>query len=221
VSGPPLLRLAPSAALKEKRLAALLQGREADVARLDDAVRRAQAAGSLEVSGLQATPDEMDRLLRAQAAVPVHAPFTLEALLAWHRAVTGSAAGLRAGARDREGGPPPAPAEFVAMRVRNLQEWLGVESSAALKPAQRGALVMARVVEILPFDDGNGRVARLATAHVMTAAGSRPPILVGGDRGRLVQSLQAAFQLHTEPLAMLLDEAAKRALDVMIRTLEG
>ena len=220
MSGPPLLRLAPSAALKEKRLAALLQGREADIPRLDDAVRRAQAMGSLELSGLQPTPDEIDRLLRAQAAVDPRSPFTVEALLAWHRAATGSA-GLRAGARDREGGPPPAPAEFVATRLQNLQEWLGVESSAVLKPAQRGALVMARTVEILPFDDGNGRVARLASSHVMVGAGARPPILAARDRGRLVQCLQAAFQLHTEPLASLLDEAAERALDVMIRTLEG
>ena len=79
---------------------------------------------------------------------------------------------------------------------------------------------MARVVEILPFDDGNGRVARLAASHVMVGAGSRPPILTGDDRGRLVQCLQAAFQLQTEPLASLLDEAAERALDVMIATLE-
>jgi hypothetical protein len=220
VNGPRLLRLAPSAALKEKRLAALLEGREADVPRADEAVWRAQASGSLELSGIAATAPEIDRLLCAHAALDAQAPFTVDALLAWHRAATGSAAGLRAAPRTREGGPPPAPPEFAATRLQNLQEWLGVESSAALKPGQRGALVMARIVEILPFDDGNGRVARLAASHVMVAAGSRPPILTGDDRGRLVQSLQAAFQLHTEPLTWLLDEAAERALDVMIRTLE-
>ena len=221
MNGPRLLRLAPSAALKEKRLAALLEGRDADVPRVDEAVRRAQASGSLDLSGIEATPQETDRLLRAQAIVDAQAPFTVDALLAWHRAATGAAAGLRAIPRAREGGPPPAPPEFVATRLQNLQEWLGVESSAVLKPAQRGALVLARVVEILPFDDGNGRVARLAASHVMVGSGARPPILTGDDRGRLVQSLQAAFQLHTEPLASLLDEATERALDVMIRTLEG
>ena len=221
MNGPRLLRLAPSAALKEKRLAALLEGREADIPRLDEAVRRAQASGSLELAGIGTTLEEVDRLLRAQAVVEAPAPFTVDALLAWHRAATGDPAGLRAAPRTRDGGPPPAPPEFVAMRLQNLQEWLAVESSAALKPAQRGALVMARIVEILPFGDGNGRVARLAASHVMVGAGSRPPIFTGDDRGRLVASLQAAFQLHTEPLASLLDEAAERALDVMIRALEG
>jgi hypothetical protein len=217
----PLLRLAPSAALKEKRLAALLEGREGGVPAIQEAVRRAQAAGSLELSGIAPTPEEIDPLLRARDAVDARAPFTVDALLAWHRAATGSEAGLRNGPKSREGGPPPAPAEFVATRVQNLQEWLNVESSAALKASQRGALILARVVEILPFDEGNGRVARLAASHAMEAAGSRPPILTGGDRQRLVQSLQAAFQLQTEPLASLLDEAAERALDVMIRALEG
>lgn len=217
----PLLRLAPSAALKEKRLAALLERREAGAPAAEHAVRRAQAAGSLELSGIAPTPEEVDRILRARDAVDARAAFSVDALLAWHRAATGNRGGLRVVPKSREGGPPPAPAEFVAMRVQNLQEWLNVESSAALKASQRGALIMARVVEILPFDEGNGRVARLAASHAMEAAGSRPPILAGGDRERLVQALQAAFQLQTEALASLLDEAAERALDVMIRTLEG
>jgi len=215
------VRLAPSAALKEKRLASLLQGREAEGPPLLAAVRQAQASGSLDLSGIAATPDEVGRLLRAQAAVDAHAPFTVGAVLAWHRAVTGSSAGLRAAERARDGGPPPAPAEFVATRLQNLQDWLNVESSAGLKPAQQGALALARIVEILPFDDGNGRVARLAASHLMVRAGARPPVLTGADAARLAHALQAAFQLQTEPLASLLDEAAERALDVMIDTLVG
>ena len=79
---------------------------------------------------------------------------------------------------------------------------------------------MARIVEVLPFDDGNGRVARLAASHLMTAGGRRPPILVAGDGPRLVAALDAAFRLDTEPLATLLEEASGRALDVMTQALE-
>ena len=79
---------------------------------------------------------------------------------------------------------------------------------------------MARIVEVLPFDDGNGRVARLAASHLMVRGGRRPPILVAGDGPRLVAALQAAFRLETEPLATLLDEASERAVDVMIQALE-
>lgn len=221
MDGPRLLRLAPSAALKEKRLAALLQGHEAAEPRLLAAVREAQAAGSLELAGIAVTPDGAGRMARAQGAVEPNAPFTASGLLAWHRAVTGSAAGFRTGERAREGGPPPAPAEFVATRLQNLQDWLNAESSGGLKPAQQGALALARIVEILPFDEGNGLVSRLAASHLMVRAGSRPPVLTGTDEDRLAQALQAAFQLQTQPLASLLDEAAERALDVMIATLAG
>jgi Fic/DOC family protein len=218
---PRLLRLAPSAALKEKRLAALLGGREGESARLTSAVRRAQAAGSLALSEIEPTPAELERWARAQLAVDPQAPFSVGAVLAWHGAVTGSAAGLRTAERTRDGAPPPAPPQFVRTRLDNLEGWLNVGSGAELKPAQQGALALARIVEILPFDDGNGRVARLAASHVMVRAGARPPVLIGEDRPRLIEALHAAFQLQTAPLASLMDEAAERALDVMIRTLEG
>jgi Fic family protein len=108
----------------------------------------------------------------------------------------------------------------VASRLEILEQWLQVESSRELGPAQAGALVLARLVEILPFDDGNGRVSRLAASHLMVRAGARAPILVADDEPRLREALQAAFQLQTEPLARLLDEAAERSLDVMIEALE-
>ena len=217
---PRLLRLAPSAAVKEKRLAGLLSGREAEVPRLMAAVRHAQAAGSLALSGIEPTPAELERLAGGQSAVDAQAPFGVNAVLAWHRAVTGSAAGLRTAERTREHAPPPAPAQFVSTRLQNLEQWLNVGSGVALKPEQQGALALARIVEILPFDDGNGRVARLAASHLMVRAGARPPVLLGEDRPRLTLSLQAAFQLQTAALASLLEEAAERALDVMLRSLE-
>jgi hypothetical protein len=221
---PRLLRLAPSAAVKEKRLLALLEGREAEKAALLAAVQRAQAGGSLALSGIDAGADTgaLERMMGAQAAVEARAPLTVGAVLAWHRAATGTEAGLRGGARTRRGpGPPPSPAEFVAQRLKDLEDGLGAQTGTELKPAQQGALALARIVEIAPFDDGNGRVARLAASHLMVRAGSRPPILTGDDGERLVRTLQWAFQLQTEPLAQLLDEAAERALDVMIRTLGG
>ena len=227
----PLLRLGPSAAAKEKRLAALLEGRDPAGLGLDEAVRDAQVAGSLELAGEPASVDDVRaarqgrapssaaaRLLAATRAVEAGSPLTVDGLVVWHRAL-GLEAGYRTSARSRETGPPPAPPEFIESRLRILQEWLGVESSRELKPAQGGALVMARILEILPFERGNGRVARLAASHVMVRAGARPPILAGADAPRLEACLGAAFQLATEPLTALLEEASERALDVMIGVL--
>lgn len=211
------LRLAASAASKEKRLAALLGGGVPDAA-LRDVVRQAQVAGSLALSGMPAA--DVAGLLRAIDVVDPGAPLTVEALQAWHRAATG-ASGFRSTDAERPGGMPPAPPEFIPGRLAIFEQWMNAPSAAELTASQQGALALARVVEVKPFHDGNGRVSRLAASHLMVRAGARPPILVPADAPRLAQSLQAAFQLHTEPLAALLEEAAERALDLMIREAEG
>jgi hypothetical protein len=228
-----LLRLAPSRALKEKRLAALLGGRDEGQVLLRRAVENAQVAGSLVLAGIAVSPGDVEvarrgepvraevgGLLAALDAVEREAPFSVRTVCLWHEAAVPGGGRFRTAERARAGGPPPAPAAFVASRLEILEQWLQVESSRELGPAQAGALVLARLVEILPFDDGNGRVSRLAASHLMVRAGARAPILVADDEPRLREALQAAFQLQTEPLARLLDEAAERSLDVMIEALE-
>ena len=227
------LRLGTSAALKEKRLAQLLE-RAVDGAFLDAVVADAQVLGSLELAGFSFTWDEVRaagkgaeapapvmRLWQAQRALPRDAPLGVAELLLLHGAVVGDAAGLRTRELVREQGPPPAPPAFIESRLQILAEWLDSQSGRELRPAQAGALALARILEILPFQEGNGRTARLAASHLMVRAGARPPVLVGADAPRLEAALQAALRLETEPLAALLEEASERALEVMIQTLEG
>jgi hypothetical protein len=208
------VRLAASAASKERRLSSLLGG-GASARALEDEVRDAQIQGSLDLAG--ETGDEArDGLARAIRAVDPKAPLSVEALVAWHRAAIGSGR-FRSSDAARPGGTPPAPPEFIPSRLAIFEQWMNAPSAVELTASQQGALALARIVELKPFDDGNGRVSRLAASHLMVRAGARPPILVAADGPRLEQALQAAFQLHTEPLAALLEEAAERALDVMIR----
>jgi hypothetical protein len=215
------LKLAASAAVKEKRLAALLAGRAAADPALEAALVTAQVRGSLELAGTAGTPDEPQArtaLARAVSAVDPREPFTVAAILAWQAAWTGERS-FRLQPRDRPEGPPPAPPEFIASRLAITQEWLASDSARELKPSQQGALVLARIVEILPFDRANGVLARLAASHLMVRAGARRPILVGADSSRLGEALHAAFQLQTEPLARLLDDGAERSLDILIAEL--
>ena len=228
------LRLAPSAALKEKRLAALLGGREPDGPALREAVEDARLLGSLELAGVpvtwaevvasrrEAAPHEIHALRLAYSAVDPRAPLDRKALQAWHAGLLGLgvAAGWRQTARSREDAAAPAPPETIPGRLAILEQWLESEGARGLKPVQQAALALARVVEILPFEDGNGRLSRLAASHLMVRGGMRPPILAGGDGPRLVACLRAAFRFETEPLCALLEEASERSLDVMIQTLE-
>jgi hypothetical protein len=225
-------RLPPGAALEERRLASLLEERgiRRDDPELAGIVEDAQVLGSLELAGLRFTwddvrasrvsgggPEEVLALRRARAAVARDAPFTVAAIRAWHEALAGPV-GFRRGERQRDG-VPTAPAELVESRLATLGEWLETAGSRDLKPDQAAAVALARIVEILPFDDANGRVSRLAASHLMVHGGMRPPILVAGDASRLRASLEAAFRLETEPLVGLLVEASGRAADVMIQSL--
>jgi hypothetical protein len=210
------MRIAPSTALKERRLRERAGDGFDALPALREAVQAVQARGSLELAGLADDAAALARLRRAQAAVDPAAPLGLKALAHWHAAVTEFPSLFRTTERAREAGPPPAPPAFVESRLATLEHWLSVESARELKPAQAGALALARIVEVLPWDLGNGRVARLAASHVMVAAGARPPVLIGADAERLEAALGAAFALQTEPLVRLLDEASERALDVML-----
>lgn len=229
------MRIAPSAALKEKRLSALLAEQPGRQAFLAEQVLDAQLLGSLDLAGFSLSWEEVKAsrdesrpaleparaLRRAQAAAQAAPSLSVDGLVAWHAEVTGTRSALRTGSRERAGGPPTSPPEFVRSRLEGLVEWLSSDSGLELQAPQRGALGLARFVEISPFDDANGRVSRLLASHLMAQTGARPPILVGGDRERLDQCLGAAFQLVMEPLAMLLEEASERALDVQIQSFEG
>ena len=226
-------RLRPASGVRERRLSALLEerGRAADDAPLSDVVEDAQLLGSLELAGFgfgwpavrasrvsAAGPEAVLALRRARGAVAPEVPLTVSALLVWHAALEGPV-GFRRAHRPRDG-VPPAPPELIESRLALLETWLAARSGQDLRPEQAAALAMARIVEVLPFEDANGRVARLAASHLMVGGGRRPPILVSADGPRLVDALQAAFRLETEALATLLDEASDRALDVMIQALE-
>lgn len=230
----PTLRLQPATALKERRLAALLEerGLRAEDAGLAGVVEDAQLLGSLELAGLRFTWDEVrsSRLSgegpsevlahrRARAAVAADAPFTLAAIRAWHEALAGPV-GFRREDRPREGAPT-APPDRIEFRLDSLADWIEVAGARDLAPDQAAAVGLARLVEVLPFHDANGRVSRLAASHLMVRGGMRPPILVAGDAGRLRAALESAFRLETEPLVALLVEASGRALDVMIQTLSA
>ena len=212
------LRLEPSAALREKRLMRLLGERGLD--RRDDRLVRivedAMLVGSLELAGIRLSweesrapgggPAELVALRRARATAP-SGPLTVEALQRWHAAIAGPAGFRTRDEPARSGAPPASPIAFIADRLAGLVEWLDAPGAGELAAEQKAAVALARIVEIRPFDDANGRVSRLAAAHLLERAGLGPPILVAGDASRLQAALEAAFRLETGPLVELVREA--------------
>ena len=139
------IRLAPSAAVKERRLATLLAGRDPEGPALQGAVSDAQLLGSLELAGHRVSwaevvasrngsgPEPVLRLRHAAAAVPPRAALTMAALRTWHEAVLVPGTGYRSSLRSREGFPP-SPPELIEGRLAILEQWMGSEGATGLKP---------------------------------------------------------------------------------------
>jgi fido (protein-threonine AMPylation protein) len=79
--------------------------------------------------------------------------------------------------------------------------------------------VLARIVEIRPFEEGSGRVARLACRHVMRRGGALGPVLDPADLARMPELLLQAQAFHTRPLVELLEAACDRAVEIALREL--
>lgn len=226
----PSAKLTARVGLKEERLRQKLaahSGLESDLERI---LVRAEGVGSLALSGRLVRPEDVEaalvgaaasddvvRWLAARRAVEPGTPFSVAALLRWHGALLGRAGVFRREALLDRSGAPPA---LIEERLGSLAEWLAAPSGSDLGPAARGALVLARIVEIAPFDEGDGLIARIAAGHVMAQAGVRRPILQKEDESRLASALAAACRLDTGPLVALLEEATDRALDLMLARLD-
>jgi hypothetical protein len=217
------LRLEPSVAVREGRLARLLaaRGLAAEDVRLARIVEDAELVGSLELAGLPVSWEDaragslpqLEALRRAREAVPREARLTLAAVKAWHEALAGPIGFRRvdaAGAR----------AEFIEDRLASLVEWLEARGVEDLAAEEKASVALARIVEIRPFDEANGRVARLAAAHVMRRAGPCAADPRRRRRPAAQAALEAAHRLETGPLVELVREASGRALDVRIQSLE-
>lgn len=87
---------------------------------------------------------------------------------------------------------------------------------AAATPANRAALAMFVVTEVHPFDDGNGRTARIAMNHFLSNAGLTRIIIPTIYRGDYLSALPAMSGGHPVPLPRMLGFAAgfSRWLDV-------
>lgn len=87
------------------------------------------------------------------------------------------AADIRVGIHE---GPPP---ELVPASMQQFEAWLISDDFARLHPVQQAALAMADLLWVHPFGDGNGRIARLLGAYILSAHGLPPLTIPAAARG--------------------------------------
>ncbi|MGY1669766.1 Fic family protein [Geodermatophilus sp. SYSU D00710] len=131
-----------------------------------------------------------------------------------HGLVVGGAhyAGRYKQAENRIGGAahvPPAPAE-AAEGMRGLASWWSAGTGA---PALDAAVVHAWLAHLHPFEDGNGRLARLL-ANLALSQHGYPPLIIqaDSDRGEYYDALAASDDGDVLPLFDLFTRLLRRAV---------
>lgn len=140
-----------------------------------------------------------------------------ENLLELHRLlVTGKAQGA---ARFRETeikpiceGHEPMEAMLVPEVVENALEWFKAESFHQMHEVEKTALMLAKLIDIHPFEDANGRTIRLISNFYLLKAGYPPAVISASRASEYAFAIQGAMRFHTQPIIDLLTEAAHQSL---------
>jgi len=109
-----------------------------------------------------------------------------------------------------------APAETEA-KMRDLVEWLRKElATPTMHAVEMASRLHHDFVLIHPFDDGNGRVARLLVNYVLMRAGFPPLVIKSADKANYIAALRIAdagpMEALTDYLARQLEWSSNLAL---------
>ncbi|HXG82426.1 MAG TPA: Fic family protein [Pyrinomonadaceae bacterium] len=114
-----------------------------------------------------------------------------------------------------------APEETPA-KMQELIEWFRAEKEKhETNPIILAALFHYRFISIHPFDDGNGRVARILMNFILMQSGFPPAIIKTGDKENYYGVLRLADAGELEPFIEYIADNLVRSLEIMIRGAKG
>ena len=109
-------------------------------------------------------------------------------------------------------GHEPIEAVLVPDVVENAFEWFGAESFQQMHEVEKTALILAKLVEIHPFEEANGRTIRLISNFYLLKARYPPAIISPSKASEYVFAIQSAIRFHTQPIVDLLTDAVRQSL---------
>lgn len=114
-----------------------------------------------------------------------------------------------------------APEETPA-KMQELVEWYRKEKEREdVNPIILAALFHYRFIRIHPFDDGNGRVARILMNFILMQFGYPPVIIKTEDKETYYAVLHLADAGELEPFIEYIAQNLVRSLEIMIRGAKG
>jgi Fic family protein len=113
----------------------------------------------------------------------------------------------------------PPPAFEVPCLMRELLNWLE-KNPQELRPIEKAAVFHYRLVAIHPFDDGNGRAARLMMNLVLIRHGYPVTVIKNVDRRRYYDTLRKADGGDPKPFVNFIACCVERSLDLCLNAVE-
>lgn len=112
--------------------------------------------------------------------------------------------------------------EETPAKMHDLIEWFRTKQNESdLSPVLLAAEFHYKFIRIHPFDDGNGRLARILMNLILMQYGFPPVIIKTEDKAAYYSALQQADAGLFEPFVEYIAQNEIRSLDIMIRGAKG
>ncbi|MEA1863863.1 MAG: Fic family protein [Euryarchaeota archaeon] len=111
---------------------------------------------------------------------------------------------------------PPDWSKVVGLMDRLIEDIAESETHRHRHPVETAAFLHHRFVEIHPFTDGNGRVARLLSNLYLILKGYLPVVIMTEDRGKYYQCLRAADAGDPAPFTDFIARAVDQSLTLYL-----
>lgn len=112
----------------------------------------------------------------------------------------------------------PPDAMDVPLQMKKLIHWFG-ENQKKMHAVELAALFHHRLVHIHPFQDGNGRTARLAMNLTLMQEGYPLVVILKNDRKKYYRVLGEADKESPKSFVQFIAQAVERSLDIYLKTL--
>ncbi|MEK6301779.1 MAG: Fic family protein [Acidobacteriota bacterium] len=112
--------------------------------------------------------------------------------------------------------PEPAAATLLLAKLESACHWFAADSFIELHPAEQAAIVLMRLIELKPFEEGNKRTA-LAASSLFTLRSGFPPIIISPSLHAAYRTaLNEGMKMNTKPMVDLVAQALVTTIGEMI-----
>src|SRR5262245_413991 len=107
--------------------------------------------------------------------------------------------------------------QFIDRSLDNFFNWLTADSVAEIHPIEKAALVVSRIVDIWPFNQGNLTVAIMMANIGLRQAGLAPFFVLPEHKKEFNTTLAQAMSIETRPLVNAIYRTIKREMEALAR----